>query len=200
MNLVACIAFGVVVTTAVAWGAALLAPMGPPKESETEWPFGQLVGPQAPGAAPEVRATYRAWSDGFGVRYQTELLEEVGDGSCFPAYRAFQVSCDAGWPCRAFVANNDCRGWKPGPRFAGFNQTLLSRTWLQSREVPIAIRWRGFAINVVLFGLAPWMGFHGFVATRRRSRMSRGCCGRCGYDVSSLTKCPECGVDRAAAV
>lgn len=195
-----CLSAGVVASIAVSWGAALLAPMGPPQASETDWPFGELVGPPAPGAAPEVWFAYRRWSDGPGIRYQVELLEEDPGGFCMSAFRPLRWRCDAGWPCRAFFADNDHRGVIAGDQFTAVDLGVFwSRNLQMNREVPTSIVWSGFAINVALFGFVPWIAWRGSVIGRHSLRLARDRCGMCGYDAGGLGRCPECGVTRAIA-
>ena len=73
------------------------------------------------------------------------------------------------------------RGWNPGQyRF---------------RRIPLEPVWPGFAINTVFYAAViagPWTIA---VVLRRRSRIRRGRCLVCGYDLTGNTSgvCPECG-------
>lgn len=61
---------------------------------------------------------------------------------------------------------------------------------------PLTPRWPGFAANTLLYaaivgvvaGLVMLIG-----PLRRRRRVRRGLCPRCGYDLAGLETCPECG-------
>ena len=72
-------------------------------------------------------------------------------------------------------------------------------TWMSIRlgfhaQLPLAPIWPGLLANAAIyagvFGM-PWA----FGILRRRARIRRGCCPRCGYDLrgGSTGPCPECG-------
>ena len=90
------------------------------------------------------------------------------------------------------------------------------RDWRRARDPSASIGHHGFAISIAtgvtegggivrqwLFAVpywsvlmvslaAPLVYLYGLL--RRRSKLSHGCCGRCGYDLrGSPTRCPECG-------
>ncbi len=55
----------------------------------------------------------------------------------------------------------------------------------------------GFAINTLFYAVILWLLFAAPFALRRRRRITRGLCSKCGYDLrGSPTQgnvCPECG-------
>ena len=51
----------------------------------------------------------------------------------------------------------------------------------------------GFAANTITYFLVLTALWHGLVAFARRIRIPPGRCRSCGYDVSGLELCPECG-------
>jgi hypothetical protein len=63
-----------------------------------------------------------------------------------------------------------------------------------ARLLPVGLYLPGFATNVAFWSAVcalPWA----LMAFRRRRRVRRGCCAKCGYDVrGDVTRaCPECG-------
>ena len=66
-------------------------------------------------------------------------------------------------------------------------------------RLPVVVRPLAFAANasfyatlwfVLLFGRSVWVSIRGWRRTRR------GACGGCGYHISDLVVCPECGAER----
>lgn len=59
-------------------------------------------------------------------------------------------------------------------------------------NLPIVPRPLGFAVNTVIFSVAPLLLFLCCRALRSRRRVRNGCCKRCNYDLAGLETCPEC--------
>ncbi len=64
--------------------------------------------------------------------------------------------------------------------------------------LPLDPVWPGFAFNALSFGGGAWAllaapSLVGVAVGRRRRRRRRGLCVACGYDISGLDTCPECG-------
>jgi hypothetical protein len=56
--------------------------------------------------------------------------------------------------------------------------------------------WRGVLVNSVVFALPLALPMVFVWGGRRIGRMRGGRCLRCGYDLTGLVKCPECGTER----
>jgi len=72
------------------------------------------------------------------------------------------------------------------PRMTPFGTTSIRR--LPLHPIPL-----GFIINSVFYGTFLWLPFMGFVVMKRRRRIKRGLCAQCGYDLTGVATCPECG-------
>jgi hypothetical protein len=62
--------------------------------------------------------------------------------------------------------------------------------------LPLRPIWPGFAINTIFFAAILWLLFALPFTIRRRRRIKRGLCVRCGYSLrgnSGCGTCPECG-------
>ncbi len=59
--------------------------------------------------------------------------------------------------------------------------------------LPTAVLWPGFAVNAAFYAGVCWvlLAAPGVVVRWRRRR--RGRCAACGYDLTGLDACPECG-------
>jgi len=89
-------------------------------------------------------------------------------------------------------------GYFPGrgiPGLTGF------RKWRQSLSMPYFIYPLGTILNSILYAGILWFLFGGFYLLRRRRRIGRGLCARCGYVVSvnvgvagASLNCTECGM------
>lgn len=130
-----------------------------------------------------------------------------------------------GWPCTAMEwhmlrvqAPPPARGIDP-PRAPWTRHWSLDVTrWLGPRgspqdqqvglhqHLPLLPVWPGFAINTMVYALALWLLLAAPAAVRSwraASRIRRGLCPKCGYDlrgtpVDAIT-CPECGAPRPDA-
>jgi hypothetical protein len=78
------------------------------------------------------------------------------------------------------------RGWAPTP----FGSTPASVI-----RPPLHPEWPGFAIDTAFYGGIVFLLWSAPGFLRRRSRLRRGACPACGYDLrgSSVGVCPECG-------
>jgi len=108
------------------------------------------------------------------------------------------------------------RGWPMLSQYYRWNHTTRNVddlewgwqiVWLTGRRgqeegnvLPLAVIWRGFAVNTVLYAIILWLLIPGPFALRRLIRMKRGRCPKCGYDLrgdpSGGAGCPECGWGR----
>jgi hypothetical protein len=108
-----------------------------------------------------------------------------------------------------WFATFSAQGWPLLALWYGeFESDQLDGGWLLSREVQpgyiyynraLAFRpiWPGFAINTVFYALVLWLLVAAPFALRRRSRIKRGLCPKCAYDLRGAAlqnrACPECG-------
>lgn len=74
---------------------------------------------------------------------------------------------------------------------------------LGHQSLPLVPVWPGFPVNTLFYAACIttlWLtaaGTHYALGTKRRRR-KRGQCEACGYDLTGLTTCPECGAGRTA--
>jgi len=71
----------------------------------------------------------------------------------------------------------------------------LPATRSSSFIFPLRPLWPGFAINTVFYAAVLWLPFAAFGRIRRRRRIKRGLCVRCGYPIAPgrSAACSECG-------
>jgi hypothetical protein len=70
---------------------------------------------------------------------------------------------------------------------------------LRGDLLPLRPLWPGFAINTVFYAAIVWLLCAVPLALRRRNRIRKGLCAKCGYDlrgIASEPACPECGAVR----
>ena len=91
-------------------------------------------------------------------------------------------------------------GWPS--RSLSWRATSRSYLSIDSDQVRLPLRpiWPGFAINTLFYAVALWLLFAAPFALRRRRRIKRGWCLKCGYDLRAAptdsTACPEYGTMR----
>ncbi len=122
------------------------------------------------------------------------------------------ISYRAGWPMRALAWQSaDQRNFLKtitglrgrGPR-KDLTHSRLSRgiplpDFITTRirtlndTIPIQPILPGFLINTALYTLILYLLFTTPGRIRRRSRLRRHACLKCGYHIQNLTRCPECG-------
>jgi hypothetical protein len=187
--------FGLVTSVAVAWACALWAPdPGPPRlVHDSSWPAPPPEGWQP--SATLVRAA-SGWgitiSDAMGIVESPQRTGGQMDAFC------------AGWPWRALVS--EAHVGTPGPvaslpdRRGAWKVSLpgWART-VSGRTLPILPLWKGLAVNVALYGAAPWLGIIAFGLVRAWLRKARGLCVACAYPLPESGLCPECGRVKAVS-
>jgi hypothetical protein len=200
LRLPASCAAGVVLTVAVAWG---LAPvwMTPPSEqgAAAERPHTGRWGVMVPDYWP--RATYIADESRMPGRRRRVRIAEASNGEGFGV-----ILLDTGWPWLAMRAAALQEIDRPPFQFT-FKHRIevpdrLVRPSLRADQlagcVPTLPLWPGFAFDTAFYGTLVFMMWSAPGFVRRRARLRRGGCLRCGYDVkgSRAGVCPECGSSR----
>lgn len=185
------VAFGLVVSVLIAWGAAIVTPAVAPAAAGNVTLYRLGVADDAPNvviersafatrltamrfAPPDLRlpihrdaALERALPDAGAV-----IVNRFG----FPLHGLdHQVSLPFGRQVPALSW-----GWQFGDLLSG-------------RVLPLRPRW-SLLVNVLLWGPGPWLIVGHFRRRRRIRRLDAGGCGRCGYEQVAIgAVCPECG-------
>lgn len=73
------------------------------------------------------------------------------------------------------------------------------RNGTPDKRFPAAALPLGLLLDTAIFGLAWWLLLFGPTTLKRRRRLARGLCARCGYQVESADRCPECGTPNPRA-
>ena len=110
-------------------------------------------------------------------------------------FRTYELA--AGWPMTSFYGTVEQR-WSAndGPKFLW----SLPYTRLKN-ETPAFLPYRpffpGVLVNALFYGSLAYLFWIAIIQrvgrTRNKSRSKRGCCESCGYDITGLSICPECG-------
>ena len=121
-------------------------------------------------------------------RYTAHATEEemIGLGDFYVGL----IRC--GYPMRCLSWEQ----WEGVPQYAGFAKTAGDDGFsVGDRAIPRMPIWPGFAINTIFYAAILWLSVAGLGALRRRRRIKRGLCSRCGYPVSASegAVCSECG-------
>lgn len=192
---------GVMITVLMAWGLDRAQPtrvrsktaLPPvwPIDVPADWPMNPHGGEQIHWVGMDVRFTMAVFMQG--------LESESGDISvkncCLTERRS-------GWPCRALALWD---GWTDSSLSIVNLELGLMRTgvawpkrWPTAKigeddRLPIFPLWPGFAINTLFYGGLAWATMAGVSYLKHRRRAKPGMCVACGYPVSGLNVCPECG-------
>lgn len=177
---------GVFLNVAVAWWSLNTSPRGIPLSGihavKPEWPR------PAPIGWP---ACYHA------VLSETASHEEMWAYST-PGTDHEMRTIACGRPFRSFGAWSFDQNDGKGERWSHLLETGVTLDRDQVR-LPWHPLWPGFFLNTVLFGTASWALMQVPAAMLRRSRLNRGCCTNCNYNLAGLASnvsCPECGLPR----
>ncbi len=165
-------------------------------KQSTDWPAG------VPAAWPSNPSSSRSVHVLFDAR---NWIDE--DGGHTNGY--FQMSIDRyGWPSRAttrrswFVVAPDEIDYlderalqefvdRHHPKWPIWDKGIES---IQNRiRLPLRPVWPGFAVNTLFYASVAWVALTAPGSVRRWRRTRRGRCPACGYDMSRLNTCPECG-------
>lgn len=153
-----------------------------PMEVPSTWPSG-----------PEIVVHETAW-----------CFEKIGaarDGPNHVGVSDFRYrgqTSQAGWPLRAFrggsiIERSDSIRYRVAGLFsvsawAFFRPDMPLTT--NACTLPI---WSGLLVNTGFFAVMAWGGWLAIDVGRRHSRMRRGLCPACAYEIRGLAVCPECG-------
>ncbi len=106
-----------------------------------------------------------------------------------------------GWPCLSLWGGvrTPFRSGQPDEWVTAWAHPLMPdppsapRHFASMRWLPMHPIWPGFAINTVFYAAILWLLLAAPFALRRRSRIKRGLCPACGYQVGTSPVCTECG-------
>lgn len=193
-----CLLLGAMVNVGVAWAFAGWLPIidtGRFWYSEpTRWPA------PAPKDWPQI--SKMATNCLIGMRIvQADGGTSIDGTDCFPPiYSHSMFVFQTGWPMvsmhtwkldprniRSGARVNKQESWEWGTR--GF-ESVGART-LPAPLMPIPL---GFTINTLFYGGILYAGVCGVSCVRWIRRRRRGLCRACGYDITGLPRCPECGL------
>ncbi len=202
LRIVVFLLLGAIVNVAVAWGCVIRChcqgvPMdrSSPEESAATWE-------RLAGLGWTAEPTYGCHKYRFGVR---ALHVQAGEwNSVKPDGQSIKGA--------RYMTNEECAGWPLlGVRYVQRLDSANRPGWIiQGRlDLPIVIGgvpyvplpmcpiWPGFAINTVFYAAILWLLLAAPFALRRRRRIKRGLCLKCGYNLrgrpSTSDVCPECG-------
>jgi hypothetical protein len=201
LRLAASAVAGAVLTVAVAW-----------------WCFHNAPEAKLTASRPREPWLYSVPNDWPSRPMRTEVREGIGRSGIMQEFLAIDDSYAAeeleelslamvhwyyvdGWasgfpvPALEHVIRNSpatrAMGGEQGP-FVGINWPDGSRSeWL----VPAKPLWPGFALDTAFYGGIVFLLWSAPGFLRRRSRLRRGACPACGYDLRGISggTCPECG-------
>lgn len=106
--------------------------------------------------------------------------------------QAYYSGFSAGWPLRSLGGtdsiNKSLQSCAPLP-------LVDVPPWIKRGgfKVPVQPLWSGLLVNTVVFALPVLSVVWGAAWWRRRGRVKRGECLKCGYAMAQLERCPECG-------
>jgi hypothetical protein len=179
------VAFGVLLTLAIAWACHRWAPISNSSSSLMDMFAGNVPkGPwlvKPPPDWPPTAVTLDG--SGFGNRQYQQVPE---GGQNRPVLAVF----DAGYPFYAL------RSWaRTSDAPSGFEIHGVQVGTGERALFPILPLWPGLLLDVLLYSTATYLVCFGAGFVRRYRRRARGHCPSCNYDLSGLppgSPCPEC--------
>jgi hypothetical protein len=192
VRLAASLGAGAVLTVGVAWVIVVSreGPLPPPVTSSTA----RLPSPPADWPREGLVASYReAGQRGLWLR-KWSWVRSTQDP--WPARSIWSVArLFAGFPLPAVYAEGYVRNLDG--EISTRDRTLILRRRPDRRDfiLPIVPTWPGFALDSAFYGTLTFLLWSAPGFLRRRSRLRRGACRACGYDLrgSAGGQCPECG-------
>lgn len=202
LRMLAWLLLGVVLNIAIAWAMTLRSPIQAGERSlalsdETPWPV------QVPQAFPVRPSKVGSWNGGpFRVLY-------FGYGGKVNGIQFSVGEFRSGWPLRSMVAFDALWGQLPVDRPPGWQSVSRIARGIERPDwatpayfvdpIPLQPIAGGFILNSTLFALVLWTPLFAYKRIRKRCRLKRGLCERCGYDLCGSSQgavCPECGESR----
>lgn len=220
-----CLAVGAAINVAVAWSCVALGtlkvvngqqrrpPTARPDVPESGWLAPTRLDWPVPVPTHWPEPSGVAWSGSIGVDWRSGMTSWDDPKHTVQALWA-------GWPMKSLSwvqrETTDSAGarttWSEGvgplvPRAGNAGPGTMSNWgwaagWVP-RQLPLSPVWLGSAVNTFLYAIGVWcLGAAAILSARRwvrAHRSRRGACLRCGYPVSGLQGCPECGNGRLPA-
>ncbi len=206
---IVCLAVGVVVNVAVAWGCVLVSRprLGAAHHEQpvTVWNF------KAPSWWPP--PDFASKEHKAGVSHQWLYVKTTDSSS-----REFEThGISAGLPFRSLrsvwayaweLDGSDAVAvvepqseYATSPFLDGMPlPSVLQHGDLKNTLLPVAPIWLGFLANTLLYAALAWCMLFAPGEARRWRRRKRGACQKCGYDLKRIAGvCPECGRGRTGA-
>lgn len=212
----------ILVSTAVAWGCVLWAPMttsrplseaeaaeimvrqldakrfiatpGGIKNSGPGWMFVFAVDAMMPDP-PQAQPRYAATDTnrgGGGNRGANAFTRVPGN----PEDKYVQIVL-AGWPASCYQGATT-KVFGQSRTHHGLYEPPELLGVKPRRVVPLHPRWTGLAVDTIFYGAIFWLAIPGPKLLRRVLRRRRGQCPDCGYDLAhhEHATCPECGAGK----
>lgn len=112
----------------------------------------------------------------------------------------FQVR--VGWPARSLAYWHErAYGWGEyavgtrGKSGIALGRQIGSGAMFHERIVPLQPLWGGLTLNTLAFAAVLFLPWQAAAWRRMQRRARRGLCAACGYELSGLNRCPECGAE-----
>ncbi len=193
-RVIVCLVVGAAATWLSAWGL-MLSRIGDTTSAEfvDRWPV--PVSDDWPSPMQTTRITSLGLRVEVTAADRTGPLTGGGNGTEQWAYWRLRL----GWP--ALALDSSLRGSSATNLATGVavkrdyeTQGLLEYRF-RSRDyaIPVLPVWPGFLINTLFYAGACWLLLAAPGGVRRWRRTRRGQCPACGYDLSGVEVCPECG-------
>jgi len=204
-KLVLFLVMGATVTTATAWGLAVIVPPDglyllymsrvEAPTNEPQWFFTSLSRPGTMSVYSNAELLYEP-------RGGSEVAPSWSRAATAPTMEDVDVKLHLvehahGWPMLSHLRSSTL--WPGGGRgYAGWLITVPGPSrdaGTRLRTLPLAPVWPGFAINTIFYAALLWMLWLSPFVVRRLIRRKRGHCIKCGYDLRGTSGggCPECG-------
>lgn len=196
---------GILVTYSVAWVCFAWSPT-------LDMASLEAVPEDSPYYAPDTPTlAYKGRTDahGLGWTVRTEFYDRANSGFAPLQTHTPLDSARAGLPFYAFQANERLvidralsqnslgpvwvydTSWGARVRSGIPIDSSYRSEWLPT-YLPVAPQWPGFLINTLFYASLAW-GFSTFIARLiKQSRVRRGLCPKCKYELATLPTCPEC--------